>query len=79
MIDNNSNLIQTDERIVPATEVSPHNHILSRAVEEEEEFINTSSINQRKNENDDDLSRFIEEKKQDFAILNHGKKYSSYI
>lgn len=53
--------------------MSPRNHISSRAVEEEEEFINTSSINQRKNENDDDLSRFIEMKKQDFAILNHGK------
>lgn len=69
LIDMNSTLIQSNERVV-APEVSPRNRISSRAVEEE---AITSSLTQKKNDNNDDLLRFIEEKKQDFATLNHGK------
>ena len=69
LIDMNSTLIQSNEKIV-AAQVSPRNRISSRAVEEEP--INNSLI-QKKNDNNDDLQRFIEEKKQDFATLNHGK------
>ena len=69
LIDMNCNLIQSNEKIA-ATQVSPRNQISSRVVEEE--AINTS-LTQKKNDNNDDLLRFIEEKKQDFATLNHGK------
>ena len=69
LINMNSTLIQSNENIV-APQVSPRNRISSRAVEEEP--IDTS-LSLKKNDNNDDLLRFIEEKKHDFAALNHGK------
>lgn len=66
-------LIQSNERIVAAGELTPRNQIAPKAVEEIEQ-INTSS-NQGKIDNNDDITRFIEEKKQTFAQLNQSNNF----